>query len=303
MAPMLDDRSYMRSPYRPGWSMTAILLVSLVACYLLQLVMEGLNEEGWVFNYLALSVNGIRHYRIYQLLTFQFLHGGILHLAFNALSLYFLGRVIEDLFGRYGMLKLYLTCGVMGGLLQVGLGFIFPKFDVATVGASAGIFGLLAAFATHTPDEPITLLIYFFPVTFKARVLLLITAFIAVAGVLTQFLPHPTSFDGAGIAHAAHLGGMLTGIIWIKWNSISRPSFNFWRNWVPSRQPKREPARPSAKRVGRSSGRKAEEIPPAEFISREVDPILEKISAHGIHSLTERERQILEAARSKMARR
>jgi hypothetical protein len=55
--------------------------------------------------------------------------------------------------------------------------------------------------------------------------------------------------------------------------------------------------------VSRSAGRKAEELPPAEFISREVDPILEKISARGIHSLTERERQILEAARSKMARR
>jgi hypothetical protein len=57
------------------------------------------------------------------------------------------------------------------------------------------------------------------------------------------------------------------------------------------------------KRNGKSASRKTEELPPAEFISREVDPILEKISAHGIQSLTARERQILEAARSKMARR
>jgi hypothetical protein len=56
-------------------------------------------------------------------------------------------------------------------------------------------------------------------------------------------------------------------------------------------------------RAGRSPGKYTEELPPAEFISREVDPILEKISAHGIHSLTDQEREILEAARSKMARR
>ena len=68
-------------------------------------------------------------------------------------------------------------------------------------------------------------------------------------------------------------------------------------------RPKRESARAATKRNSKSPGPNVEELPPAEFISREVDPILEKISAHGIQSLTARERQILEAARSKMARR
>jgi hypothetical protein len=57
------------------------------------------------------------------------------------------------------------------------------------------------------------------------------------------------------------------------------------------------------RRAWRNAGKPVEDLPPAEFISREVDPILEKISAQGIHSLTERERQILEAARNKMAKR
>jgi hypothetical protein len=170
------------------------------------------------------------------------------------------------------------------------------------VGASAGVFGLVAAFATRAPDQPITLLVFFIlPVTFRARALLIIEGCIALAGVVGPLLPHPVF--GGNIAHGAHLGGMLTGIAWIRWGMMPRPSFNFWRPLMRRAQPRRESARGPLRRVSRSAGRKAEELPPAEFISREVDPILEKISARGIHSLTERERQILEAARSKMARR
>jgi hypothetical protein len=210
---------------------------------------------------------------------------------------------MEDMLGSRGMLKLYLVSGVIGGLLQVGLAIAFPvTFGAAIVGASAGIFGLVAAFATRAPDQPITMLIFLFlPVTFKARVFLLIEGCIALAGVLGPLLPNP--MFGGNIANGAHLGGMLTGIVWIRWGVWQRPSFNFWSPFWRRRQPKRALARTASKRPSRIIGRKAEDLPPAEFISREVDPILEKISAQGIHSLTEGERKILEAARSKMARR
>jgi hypothetical protein len=96
---------------------------------------------------------------------------------------------------------------------------------------------------------------------------------------------------------------MLMGIAWIRWGLWQRPPLNFWRPFWRRRQPRRAPARTASRRPWRTAGGKTEDLPPAEFISREVDPILEKISARGIHSLTDRERQILEAARSKMARR
>ena len=283
--------------------MTTILLISLAACYLVQSLLEGLKGEDWVMRWLALSSYGLAHGRVYQLLTFQFLHGGLWHLLMNMIGLYFFGRAIEQMLGSIGMLKLYLASGVIGGLLQVGLAFAFPHtFGAAIVGASAGIFGLIAAFATRAPEEPITLLVFFFlPVTFKAKVLLIIEACIGLAGVLGPLLPYPV-FDG-NIANGAHLGGMLTGIAWIRWGMMPRPAFNFWRPFWPRKPARRELARTAPKRAGRSANRRSEDVPPAEFISREVDPILEKISAHGIHSLTDRERQILEAARSKMARR
>jgi membrane associated rhomboid family serine protease len=300
---MLDDRQYMRTPYRPGWSMTTILLFSLGACYVVQLLLEGVKGPDWVNRYLALSSDGIAHGLVYQLLTFQFLHGSIMHLLFNMIGLYFFGRAVEEILGSAGMLKLYLVSGMVGGLLQIGLAFALPRyFRGGVVGASAGVFGLVAAFATHAPDQPITMLIMFvLPVTFKLKVFLLIEAAVSVVGLLGPLVPSP--YFQSNIAHAAHLGGMFTGIAWIRWGRIPGAPFNFWRGFAESVRPKRETARPIAKRNSKGTGQKPEELPPAEFISREVDPILEKISAHGIQSLTARERQILEAARSRMARR
>jgi hypothetical protein len=99
------------------------------------------------------------------------------------------------------------------------------------------------------------------------------------------------------VAYAAHFGGMLTGIFFVR-GPVWLQNLNIRRSI--GRRSQREPA---PRRVWRRPRKRTEELGAAEFISREVDPILEKISAHGIHSLTEQERQILEAARNKMAKR
>ncbi len=305
--PMLDDRPYMRAPYRPGWSMTTILCVTLVGCYLAQMVLQSWKGLDWVLNFLALSGDGLSHGRIYQLITFQFLHGSLFHLLGNLIGLYFFGRAVENILGSRQMLKLYLVSGTIGGLLQVTLQMVLRQsspvyFGTGVLGASAGVFGLIAAFAIHAPDNPITLLLFFIlPVTFPAKVLLIVEGALALFGVLGPFLKMPGL--GGNVAHAAHLGGMLTGIAWMRWAATPHEPFRFWRPFSKQRSWKQEPAAPAPKRAVRVAKKKAEDLLPAEFISQEVDPILEKISAHGIHSLTERERQILEAARSRMARR
>jgi hypothetical protein len=219
------------------------------------------------------------------------------------IGLYFFGRAVEAMLGSRGMLKVYLASGTIGGLLQSALAFAFPAyFGGDVVGASAGVFGLIAAFATHAPDDPITLLLFFvLPVTFPAKVLLIVEGAIALLGVIGPLI-RVTIFD-PGVAHAAHLGGMLTGIVWIRLVMSPNPPLQFWRSLTRRPGPKRDSPAPSAKRAWKSARKKPEELPPAEFISREVDPILEKISAQGIQSLTARERQILEAARNKMAKR
>jgi len=220
------------------------------------------------------------------------MHASLMHIAGNMIMLYCFGRMIEESLGPKRMLWLYLLSGTIGGLAQVILGLAFPSIGNTTVvGASAGIFGLLAAFCTQEPNTPITMLIYFvLPVTLLPKWILWFEAAVAIVGL---FLPGTT-------ANGAHLGGMLTGVLFIKWHS----GFSDVQ-WLPRvrQRAARPPVRAMVVKTARRPRKVAEELPPAEFISREVDPILEKISAHGIHSLTDRERQILESARSKMARR
>lgn len=300
---MLDDRSYMRTEYRPAWPMTTILLILVFVCFVVQRIAEGVWGVDWVDPLFALSTQGLREGRVYQLITFQFMHAGWMHLLGNMIVLYFFGRAMEETLGRWGVLRLYLLSGTVGGLMQIALAFAFPAyFAGGVVGASAGGFGLIAAFATRAPNQPITMFLYIFPVTFQARVLLFIEASLALLGLLGPLIRF-TAFTG-NIAHAAHLGGMLTGIFYIRWaGSVPRP-FEFWRPFARRNPPpKRELVSAAPRRAWRSAGKPVEDLPPAEFISREVDPILEKISAQGIHSLTERERQVLEAARNKMAKR
>ena len=294
---MLDDRHYMRTEYRPPWTMTSILLVTNVAIFLLQQILTITIGDERFLSWFALSVHGLQEWRLYQVITFQFLHGGIWHLLGNLMGLYFFGRTMEQALGQNGMLKLYLLSGTLGGLLQIALGFMFPeRYGTAVLGASAGVCGLVAAFAVSRPNQPITLLLFFvLPVTFPAKVILAFEGAVTIWGLIAP---------SDGIAHAAHLGGMLTGIAFIL--GISHASGSQWE-WLQFFR--RRPSGSGSiitppRRTWRSSPRiSSDEIPSAEFISRKVDPILEKISAHGIHSLTDEERQILEAARNRMARR
>jgi hypothetical protein len=141
------------------------------------------------------------------------------------------------------------------------------------VGASAGVFGLIAAFATMFPERNLTVYLFFvFPVTVSAKVLLGVSIGISVLGILV---------DKGNIAHGAHAGGMLGG--WLMLRFFARPS---------TRPAKVE--NPPATLVFKSE---------TDFVSKEVDPILEKISKHGIQSLTAAERKILEVARKQMGKR
>jgi hypothetical protein len=110
------------------------------------------------------------------------------------------------------------------------------------------------------------------------------------------------------IAHAAHLGGILFGVAYVRWGLNLSQS---WAEWRPlqrkmrsERMIKAATVKPSLSKLRRRPNPEdAQDLPSEEFISKQVDPILEKISAHGIQSLTEQERAILQAARAKMSKR
>lgn len=302
---MQFERTYWReSETREGWSLTTRLLVLLGVAFVFQQAIEFYGSKRLspaMMQYLALSPGGLAKGFLWQLLTFQFLHAGFLHLLFNGITIWFFGRALEREFSPKQYLILYFGSGIAGGMLQALLGFLIPKyFGGLVIGASAGAFGLMAAFARMAPHHSITLLIFFvLPVTLRAEWLLWGSLALALFGIL---IPEDN------IAHAAHLGGILFGILFI--HRLTHPISMNWLRRVS--RPRRMPslvrtATARALAPGPDSG-SAPTPPSAEvfsndFIAREVDPILDKISAHGIQSLTERERRILEAARSRMSRR
>jgi len=276
-----------------NWSLTIILLLFNVLVFFLQ-YSDGAHSRSLFLQYGALSVDGLKQGFIWQLITFQFLHDGLPHLVLNSVGLYFFGRPLEGLLGKRDFIKLYLLCGILGGVLQALLGFVSSRFAGPMVGASAGICGLVAAFSVLAPDSEIYI---GFLLPIRARYFL----YIMIALPLFFLL----SSTQSRVAHAAHLGGTLGGIAYLKLfygTRLPRINWRRFRKMMPKRELVKTPS--VTRSFWRKNGSKAEDdLPPAEFISREVDPILDKISAHGIQSLTERERKVLEAARAKMSKR
>jgi membrane associated rhomboid family serine protease len=292
----LADRPYMREERHPP-RLTTVLVGTLIAAFVVQsglLFYWGLD----VSRQLALTVGGLSHGKLWQLFSFQFLHlcPWPWHVLLNCLGLYFFGRPVEDAIGARRFLLLYLGSGVGGGLLQVLLTVWLPRHaDIPVVGASAGVCGLIAFFCSRNPMQELTTWLYFLPITVRARYVLM---FLGGFSAFGAFIP----FDG--IAHGAHLGGILVGITYARggafWTRLSR-----WNPvWNRRRKQKLVAAASVRGRPWREEGSGAPgEIGPEEFMSQRVDPILDKISAHGLQSLTERERKVLDAARRQMGRR
>jgi membrane associated rhomboid family serine protease len=289
---MLLDRSYMRQmQFAPRRSATVMLLIANVAAFLLQTGLDRFTSFPVVRD-CALSRAGLEHGYVWQLLTYQFMHANLLHLLVNCWALYVFGLAVEAALGRKTFVTLYFASGVVGGLFQTLAGFTHGAYANEVVGASAAVFGLVAAFAMLFPDR---VFLFLFVIPIRAKFLVVVEALVACYGMV---------FARDGIAHAAHMGGMLTGIYFIRLG-------NYWHWHWPARPSSRSPLRPRQPKFRAASPPLQQEpptftpddLPDAEFLSQEVDPVLDKISAHGIQSLTARERRILETARAKMAKR
>ncbi len=135
----------------------------------------------------------------WQIVTYSFLHANLTHLLFNMFALYMFGGEIERLFGGRRYFNLYLAGVIAAALAQLAFSALANFGPYPTVGASGGIFGLLLAFGMYFPHRTIFLL--FPPIPMPARV------FVILYGALELFLGVTGTQEG--VAHFAHLGGML----------------------------------------------------------------------------------------------
>lgn len=280
--------------------MTVKLMIALVASFALLQIALVYFSSGWLA-LLPLSFEGVKRGYLWQLVTFQFVHVGLFHLACNLLGLWFCGRFVEHVLGARRFLLFYLGSGIAGGLLHLALAAAVPKvFGVPVFGASAGVMALVALFCLLQPEAEFVIM---FVVPIKAKVLLIAETSIALFFTLVPSDP--------GIAHAAHLGGIAAAFLFFRrrWHDelMTVPGTAWWNKLVHllrRKEPSVNPARPARRTTFDASPQGgARQSSPEDFMAREVDPILEKIAAHGIHSLTAKEKETLEQARSRMGKR
>lgn len=142
---------------------------------------------------------------LWQLFTYQFLHGGLLHILFNMFALWMFGCDLERRWGSQFFLKYYFVSVVGGALLNV---IFLPGQTVPSIGASAGIYGILLAYGLIYPDRVVYLYL-FLPV--KMKHLVWIIGLISLYSSVTA--------TQSGIAHLAHLGGMVFGYVYLRWGN------------------------------------------------------------------------------------
>ncbi len=181
---------------------TKNLLVINILAYLATVVLEtkGINLNAWGGLHFFLDYN----FHFYQFVTYLFLHGSFMHLFFNMFALWMFGCVIERVWGPKKFLIYYLVCGIGAGLCQEVVQLMLGSYSL-TIGASGSIYAILLAFGMTFPEERI--FIFPLPIPIKAK------WFVALYAGIELYSAVNSSADG--VAHMAHLGGMLFGLILI----------------------------------------------------------------------------------------
>ena len=147
-------------------------------------------------------------FKVWQPLSYMFMHGGFWHIFFNMYSLYIFGKAVEQIIGRQRFTILYFAAGFAAAAAQLGVQALDPAIQgVPTVGASRCVYGVIVAFAMIFPEARLTLI--FPPVTLSAK-------WMAIIFIGIELFTGVTGTQ-AGVAHFAHLGGALIGWLLIWW--------------------------------------------------------------------------------------
>lgn len=286
------------------------LLIINVLMYLATITLErfGIDMTGLF----GLHFFKASDFRIYQFVTYMFMHGSFAHLFFNMFALWMFGNTLENLWGSQRFLLFYLVCGLGAGLCQELVQYIQYTSTLAdytsvntgsqvipmaaylnrmtTVGASGAVYGLLLAFGMMFPDSRIYL---YFLLPIKAKWFVIGYAVIELFSGLA---------GGDNIAHFAHLGGMLFGLILIlywKRNGLSGPNFDLkkWKGWfwrmkekMGNKRMKYTKYEEVRDEVPRNDGEYNRQRAEKE---RNVDAILDKVAKNGYESLTKEEKDFL----------
>lgn len=249
-----------------------ILLIVTAVVFFFQLMSGSLNYK--LINYGCMHWPSVVAGQVWRLLTYAFLHGSIPHFIFNMLGLWMFGRILEWHWGSRKFLLFYLLTAIFSAIIS-GLGHFATGSMVPSIGASGAIMAILVVFAAYYPYEKIYL---FAIVPVEAR--------FAIPGFALLSVYFLTSGSMQGIDHFGHLGGIVAGLLYyILEHSVDKflGDINFF---IKRRLPKKK-----TNNLYEFKAPKKKSIPTPKD---ELDRLLKKVSQHGVDSLSENERALLE---------
>jgi membrane associated rhomboid family serine protease len=262
---MYEEREY--SGYRRQSGPLDSVIIRLILINAAVFILTMLPPGRVAMSYLALTPRLVltRGY-VWQLVTYMFLHGSLMHIGLNMFVIWMFGQTLENVWGARRFLYFYFACGLGGAVFS----FLFA-YNTPVIGASAAAYGILLAYAIMFPHQRL-LLWFVFPV--KARTLAI---GLAVLSLLLGMR------GGGNIAHFAHLGGMVAALFMMR----GEYRFRRFRSWVRDALSK-IPVKISFDGGGEGTGGEQEND------RDKIDSILDKISQKGYENLSETERRILE---------
>jgi membrane associated rhomboid family serine protease len=267
-------------PLTPG---VKKLLIINAAVFIVQQI-AGLFYPGAMEQLLGLSHQGLVHeLKLWQILTYMFLHGGWFHIIFNLLGLWMFAGELEQLWGESYFIRFYLFSGMGAGFFIAVMNFfIYEKYQVnpLTLGASGALYAILLAYGWTWPNRQVLL---YFVIPIKVKYLVLVFGFIEFFGTLST-----EAGTGGNISHIGHLGGLISGFVLIliylkkSGNKMqTEGSNNYFARIIKKRR----------LRIKNS------EIDVRIQAKKIIDELLEKIARQGMSSLSQKEKKDLEWAR------
>ncbi len=295
---MISDRYYMRAD-NPARELAPMLWLigALVAAFVGQRILDAL-WPSFTTHWLALTPDGISHGKVWTLLTYGFLHEphDLWHLIGNSLGILFIGRLLLPAIGPRRFLTSFFGAVLAGGVLWLAVNF-FRAGPSVLIGASGGVCGIFALFCCRFAYERMTFLMFFIiPVTVVPRYLLMIVGSItALFFLFAELFPIGAP---SGIAHSAHLAGLVAGII--AHRAMNRSDDD--EDEPEARRPVELPAWMKKKKPVAAAPAFKVNVTARENLKAEVDRILDKINTSGFGSLTAEEKRTLDEARNLMTK-
>lgn len=304
-----------------GWSATMWIMAINIAVFVVQAFsgnitkvimgdsgpLQRVDLVTYYGHFSTLRVTWKGGLEFWRFVTFQFVHGGVVHIFFNMIGLYMFGGMVEEQLGAKKYVAFYLVCGICGAVMYMLLnaagvladkmgwpmvpGLLFHDTGVPLVGASAGVFGVLMAVAYLYPREPVSIILPAF--TASARTV----AYVYVAISLINLLTRSNNAGG----EAAHIGGAIAGYFFVRNSHLLRDFFDIFED---SRGPRHPVGRKAIQKAAKGA---KPERPKPTFLERlrgdgapseaELARVYDKIREQGMQSLSDADKALLERER------